>query len=74
MKPRKCTDCIHYGVTEQNTEEKSCNADTAIMTNMACLIRRLLWAVYCLEEAIHNQTEALAEEDADDDGEWRVPT
>ena len=70
MKIKRCTDCIHYGVTDDNKEEQSCNADPANITNMGCLIRRLLWAVYCLEETIQQQTEVMVEEAEDDDETW----
>jgi hypothetical protein len=73
---RKCTDCPHYKVLNPKEEELGCSFPSEELTDIVCLLRRILWQTCGVEYVIKEQTDIL-ETDADDEDDdeadkWKV--
>jgi len=72
---KKCTGCQYFKVLDHKEEEMGCSMPSEEMTDIVCLLRRILWQAGCIEHAINEQTKMLEadEDDEDDDDEkWKV--
>lgn len=70
-----CTKCPYFRVLDSKNEDLGCSMPSENITDIVCLLRRILWQLCGIEHAVNEQTDIL-ETDADDDDEedWKIKT